>query len=318
MSVDIEALVNAMKKKRDVEGLSLRALSTVVGISFSSLARIERGDGEPDNNSMIRLLEWLGNDGREAGLTFEHVALVHFRANKNIQSKTVKSLLKIAEILKSARGVSAYRNPKTINYESYTNSSVDESIGLSKAEMEERAEQLRADIGVDLSQPLNALSIEIEGVDVLVPNEIDDLDSSILNHLYGTGSGEWSAMSVPLDEEGDSWVVVRNDSHSPERQKVTYLEECWHILLDHKLTKIAKISDSYGRTYDSIEEHDAYYLASATLLPASAVMAAVANEQANALAEQFGVSQELVEYRIKRLGLWSKYKGREVKITAAP
>ena len=46
-------LVEAVRRKREAVGLSIRALSAVVGISFSTLARIERGDGEPDNNSKI-------------------------------------------------------------------------------------------------------------------------------------------------------------------------------------------------------------------------------------------------------------------------
>ncbi len=318
MSVDTEALVNALKNKREAEGLSLRALSSVVGISFSSLARIERGEGQPDNNSTIRLLEWLGPEGRNAGLAFEDVALVHFRANKNIQSKTVKSLLNIASRLKEKYGSESYAVRDDELHESYTNTSLNETIALSKSEMEERAKQLRYDIGIDLDQPLNALNIEIEGVQVFTPTEVDSIPQTLLDHLYGQGSGEWSAMSVPLDEGGDKWAILRNNSHSIERQKVTYLEECWHILLGHKLTKIAKISDSYGRTYDSVEEHDAYYLAGATLLPAEIVVAAVEANEGHTLAERFGTSRELVEYRIKRLGLWSKYRGKEIKIVQVP
>src|SRR5437868_14117836 len=69
-------LIEAVKKKREAAGLSLRALAAEVGVSFSTLARIERGDGSPDNNSKIRLLEWLGKDADDAGLTFDHVAFV--------------------------------------------------------------------------------------------------------------------------------------------------------------------------------------------------------------------------------------------------
>jgi transcriptional regulator with XRE-family HTH domain len=313
MAVDIDALVKALKNKRELEGLSLRGLSSIIGVSFSSLARIERGEGQPDNNSVIRILEWLGQEGKEAGLTFEQVALVHFRANKNIQSKTVSCLLGIAENLKLKHGVQTYRQLPTQSEESFTNSSLSKTLALSKADMEERALKLREQLTVGVEDPLDALSIEIEGVDVLVPSGIGGLDPKCLNHLRGAGVGEWSAMSVPLDEEGDAWTVVRNDLHSLERQKVTYLEECWHILLGHQLTKIAKISDSYGRTYDSDEEHDAYYLAGATLVPGSAVISAVESGAAETLAEKYGVSQQLVEYRIKRLGLWSTYKGKEVK-----
>ncbi|OZA00909.1 MAG: hypothetical protein B7Y02_18075, partial [Rhodobacterales bacterium 17-64-5] len=55
MKTDKAALVAALKKKRETEGLSIRALAERIGVSFSSLARIERGEGEPDNNSSIRI-----------------------------------------------------------------------------------------------------------------------------------------------------------------------------------------------------------------------------------------------------------------------
>lgn len=76
----------------------------MIGVSFSTLARIERGDGEPDNNSRIRILERLGEDARALGLSFESVALVHFRASKNINSKTVHCLLQVAYALKRQYG----------------------------------------------------------------------------------------------------------------------------------------------------------------------------------------------------------------------
>src|ERR1700689_3512081 len=87
-------LIKAAIEKRNRIGLSIRALSTQVGISFSTLARLERGAGLPDNNSKIRLLEWLGDDAQELGLDFERAAFVHFRAMKNVQSGTVQALLK--------------------------------------------------------------------------------------------------------------------------------------------------------------------------------------------------------------------------------
>ena len=85
-------LIKTIKKKREEAGLSIRALSTMVGISFSTLVRIERGEGLPDNNSKICPTEWLGDDAAEAGLTFDRMAFVHFRALKNVQSRTVQAL----------------------------------------------------------------------------------------------------------------------------------------------------------------------------------------------------------------------------------
>lgn len=309
MKTDKQALVKALKKKRESEGLSIRALSERVGISFSSLARIERGEGEPDNNSTIRIIEWLGDDARDAGLSFDSVALVHFRAAKNVRSKTVHCLLQAAEqILRNNS------NPYPFEEEfTGVDSELAAPVALSKPEMEDMANELRADLQVDSGAPLDALNIHIDGVDVYTVSEVEGLGADCAKFLLGQGAREWSAMSVPLDFTEDRWAIFRNDSHTPERQKVTYLEECWHILLGHKLTRIAKIADAYGRTYDSTEEHDAFYLASATMLPEVEVRTLVtAGKSAAEVAELFGTSPELAEYRIKRLGLWRVYKNKSV------
>ncbi len=128
---------------------------------------------------------------------------------------------------------------------------------------------------------------------------------------------EWSAMSVPLDDAHDEWAVLLNDCHTLERQRVTVLEEFWHILLGHKLTKVARVAESYGRTYDKAEEHDAYYLASATLLPRQAIIEMVSEKlAAEQIAAKYGTSRELVEYRIKRLGLWRDYIGKRIALAS--
>ena len=54
-------------------------------------------------------------------------------------------------------------------------------------------------------------------------------------------------MSVPLNHSEDTWAVLLNDCHTIERQRVTLMEEYWHILLGHKLTKIARVADGYGQ-----------------------------------------------------------------------
>lgn len=314
MAVESVKLVAALKRKREAGGLSIRGLSSIIGVSFSSLARIERGEGEPDNNSLIRILEWLGEDGRESGLSFQNVALVHFRASKNVKSKTVHCLMQAADTLKRAYSEGKADSNILSEAGSPTFSS-SEAIPLSKPEMESMATDFRQDLGLGDADRLEAMNIRIDGVDVMTPSQVSSLSKNCLSHLIGNGSDSWSAMSVPLDPDLGKWIVLRNDQHTPERQRVTYLEECWHIMLDHKLTKIAKISDTYGRTYDSNEEHDAYYLAAASLLPEEAITNLVkAKKTAAEIADIFGASPALVEYRIKRLGLWRNYKGIPVKL----
>jgi transcriptional regulator with XRE-family HTH domain len=306
MSMNFKKLVKVMKRKRQAEGLSIRALSAKIGVSFSSLARVERGDGEPDNNSAIRILEWLGADGRESGLSFDDVAYVHFRAEKNIDSKTVRHLLAAASAIKGlyqAKDIFVDDSEESV------------ALSLSKPEMEDMAEEFRADLGVGPDEALDSLRIRVNDVAVFVPADIKEIDQQCKVHLTGVAASMWSAMSVPIDLENDRWAILRNDNHTIERQRVTYLEECWHIMLGHKLTKIAKITDSYGRTYDSAEEHDAYYLAAASLLPKAAVSRCVGKgEGSDVIALKFGVSQQLVEYRIKRLGLWKAFRGKTVSM----
>lgn len=317
MSVDKTILIQALKGKREKEGLSLRKLSEKIGVSFSSLARIERGDGQPDNNSTLRILEWLGTDGRDAGLTFENVALVHFRAAKNVSSKTTEHLLEAADVLKN-KFSNAFPDAIREDYQNSSSSEVDEkALSLSKSEMEEMAEKVRSDLGLKIEEKLNALSLRIAGVEVFVPHEVEELSQKSLEYLTGSGSNEWSAMSVPINIADDKWAILRNDTHTEERQRVTYLEECWHILLGHKLTKIARIGAAYGRTYESTEEHDAYYIAAATLLPANGISSLVDQKLSSVkIGETYGTSPALVEYRIKRLGLWRRYKGIQISFTS--
>ena len=307
-----DKLVKAVKRKREAEGLSIRSLSAEVGISFSTLARIERREGQPDNNSKIRLLEWLGQDAEDAGLQFDNVAFVHFRAGKNIRSSTVRTLLKTAESLRqSLKSHGGSQNQ--VDGEDYGPSG---NVFRSKEELEGIAEKFRYDLGLKKGEPLDSLRVKVEGVEVIPARKTNHLDEQTIKRLGGNSASEWSAMSVPLDSENENWAVLMNDWHKVERQRVTVMEEYWHILLGHKLTKIARVAEAYGRTYDKAEEHDAFYLAAAVLLPKPAIVEAVGkNRTSKQVAKVFGTSPDLVEYRIKRLGLWREPTGKLVRLS---
>lgn len=311
MDAATSKLIKALQHKRQAEGYSLRSLSKVIGVSFSSLARMERGEGEPDHNSRIRILEWLGEDAEALGLPFERVAHVHFRASKNIDSKTIHCLLQVATVLERKYGTKRTAATRLIN-----ESPLDISpVVLSKSEMEDMTRNFRRELGLEDQNPVNPLIIKIEGVKILTIRQIEGIPPEFVVHLEGPSAMTWSAMSVPLDEEKDTWVIVRNEQHQLVRQHVSMLEEFWHILLGHKLTKIAKVADVYGRTFDENEEHDAFYLAAATLLPENVIRRAVKEKKdIKQLAKYYGTSPDLVEYRIKRLGLWREYRGKSVRL----
>lgn len=55
------------------------------------------------------------------------------------------------------------------------------------------------------------------------------LERSLVKHLGVDACDEWSAMSVPLNRSEDTLAVLLNDCHTVERQRVTVMEEYWHI-----------------------------------------------------------------------------------------
>jgi Zn-dependent peptidase ImmA (M78 family) len=224
----------------------------------------------------------------------------------------VHALLSAADCLRQSLGGPVDRKGQG-NRE---NSALAGGVSLSKEELEQSAEKFRADLGLARDEPMDSLRLEVEGLRVIPVGKTNCLDARTVNQLRGHAGGEWSAMSVPLDSDNENWAILLNDSHSVERQRVTVLEEIWHILLGHRFTKIARVADAYGRTYDKTEEHDAYYLASATLLPKAALIDAVSkNRSSEQIARAFGTSSELVDYRIKRLGLWREHVGKQIRLS---
>ncbi len=65
----MRTLGQRLKAKRIREGLSLRDLEAIVGVSFSGIARVERDAGQPTDDTAARILRWLdsgtGTERRE-------------------------------------------------------------------------------------------------------------------------------------------------------------------------------------------------------------------------------------------------------------
>lgn len=190
-------------------------------------------------------------------------------------------------------------------------------MSFSFLEMEAMALDARKQMGAKkISDPVDPLKIQIEDVQVITIEDLDGVSKSVSKYLLDDANSEWSAMSVPLDANFENWVIVRNHKHDIERQRVSLLEEFWHIMLGHSLVRIVKMGNNHGRTYHPEEEDEAYFLASATLLPRSAIDQFVENQNRNleSFAKTYGVSTQLVEFRIKRLGLWYRYKPKKITI----
>ncbi|MGD0165907.1 MAG: helix-turn-helix transcriptional regulator [Gaiellaceae bacterium] len=97
-------LVNQrLRLTRKQRGLSLRDVAEEIGVSPSTLSRVERG-AAPDLATLNKLIDWLGIDRSAvfhsrpaAPKTVPRQVEVLLRADKNIDPKTATTLAKIFE-----------------------------------------------------------------------------------------------------------------------------------------------------------------------------------------------------------------------------
>ena len=88
-----------LKKTRERRGLNLRDAETEIGVSATTLSRIERGATTPDLDTLNALIDWLGLDRGdvfnaaplEAASTPERVQAL-LRADPNLDSQTARAL----------------------------------------------------------------------------------------------------------------------------------------------------------------------------------------------------------------------------------
>ena len=95
------------------------------------------------------------------------------------------------------------------------------------------------------------------------------------------------------------------------------MEEICHVFLGHSPNHLS--AGAVARDYQKVDEEDAYATGAAALVPYQVLRQLVLKGKSAAeIAKRFGVSKELVAYRLKVTRLWSMYgsgeKGRKEKI----
>ena len=117
--VNTSELGQAVRRKREELGLSLRAAGKKTGLSASTLSRIENGTGQPEADNIARLTAWLkvpiermlggpllGGRGAKPVIYFPQEATpdiveAHLRADRKLSAETAKAL---AELFRVAYG----------------------------------------------------------------------------------------------------------------------------------------------------------------------------------------------------------------------
>src|SRR6266480_1257791 len=114
--VNTAELGNAVRRRREQQGLSLRDVADKTGVSASTLSRIENGTGKPDADNIARLASWLDmpiervmHHGHRAAsepnpvVYYPHestpeIVEAHLRADKHLTADTAKALSELFRV----------------------------------------------------------------------------------------------------------------------------------------------------------------------------------------------------------------------------
>src|SRR5947208_14881104 len=113
--VNTSELGDAMRRRREQQGMSLRDVAEETGVSASTLSRIENGTGKPDADNIARLASWLdmpiervlhhGPRGAEPKpvVYYPHestpeIVEAHLRADKHLTPETAKALSELFRV----------------------------------------------------------------------------------------------------------------------------------------------------------------------------------------------------------------------------
>jgi transcriptional regulator with XRE-family HTH domain len=112
--INVGELGQYIKRKRERERLSLRAVAKQTQVSASTLSRIENGTGIPDTPTLARLARWLnipferivtGGNSKESPIVYypqesvPDIVAAHLRADRNLtpdQARALEDMFRIA------------------------------------------------------------------------------------------------------------------------------------------------------------------------------------------------------------------------------
>lgn len=178
----------------------------------------------------------------------------------------------------------------------------------SQWDAERNGMKFRSRFGLRPDTPLRPFDRKLPSVSLISSREelTELVDEDLVDKLLGTARQNWSGMTIPCDDE---YIIVMNPTHSRTRQNATLMEEFFHILLNHKPTRVG-VCPATGvirREFDPQIETEAYHSAAAALLPYSALKGLVADGAAiRQIADHFEVSTELTSFRLKTCKLYRR------------
>jgi Zn-dependent peptidase ImmA (M78 family) len=163
---------------------------------------------------------------------------------------------------------------------------------------------MRRELSLSPFQPLDPRELAAYlQVRLMTPHQVDGITDEILHQLLVKDPWGWSALTL---DQGQSALVIYNPVHPPGRQASDITHELAHIVLGHQPATMIMSPDGtfVMRSYNQKQEEEANWLAWALLLPREALLALKRRRATVAdIAQSFGVTEVLVEYRIRITGV---------------
>ena len=186
-----------------------------------------------------------------------------------------------------------------------------------KAWCERTSADYRNDLGVPLEARLEPRRLaERLGVQVVVPEDIPTLSAGALRQLTVEDAGSWSAVTLG---HGSRPLIVLNSAQSLARQANSLAHELAHLILNHRMDQTVLSAEGFllRETWNKEQEEEAAWLGATLLVPRAGLLTAYrAKRGLQSLAEHFGVSQDLIRWRLSTTGVRRQTSRRRMRFTS--
>ena len=173
-----------------------------------------------------------------------------------------------------------------------------------KAWCEQVSAEYHEEFGVSLTQAFDPrLLAEKMGVRVLLPSDVRGLSPASLRQLTVVDAESWSA--ITLVRRGVKLVVL-NSGQSSARRANSLAHELAHIILNHTSDEAQLSAEGFlfRARFDKDQEDEANWLAGCILVPREGLRQTYWRTQSpQALAAHFGVSRDLINWRLRMTGI---------------
>jgi hypothetical protein len=179
-----------------------------------------------------------------------------------------------------------------------------------KAWCERASSEYRQALGLSLAAALDPLILaEHLNVRVLMPEDVPSVLPQSLLRLRGSdGRATWSAVTIT---QGGIRLVILNSGHPSTRRANSLAHELAHIILNHTSddTQWSPEGVLFRNSFDEEQEDEANWLAGCLLLPRQGLLQVYRRQPGpRELARHFGVSQRLVNWRLRMTGIMRQAK----------